>query len=46
MEASDTVKSWFGPTFFEAYVRHKRSEVAYVADLSPAELCARYAEVY
>ena len=46
MEASDTLKSWFGPVFFEAYMRHKRSEVAYVADLSPADLCARYAEVY
>ena len=46
MEASDAVKSWFGPVFFEAYLRHKRSEVAYVADLSPEDLCARYAEVY
>lgn len=46
METSDTLKSWFGPVFFEAYLRHKRSEVAYVADLSPADLCARYAEVY
>jgi glutamine synthetase len=46
MEVSDTVKGWFGPTFFEAYGRHKRSELAHVADLGPAELCARYAEVY
>jgi len=46
MEASDTVKTWFAPTFFEAYVRHKRSELAHVADLGPTELCARYAEVY
>jgi glutamine synthetase len=46
MEASDTVKGWFGPTFFKAYRRHKRSELAYVADLTRAELCARYAEVY
>lgn len=46
MEASDRVKSWFGPVFFEAYLRHKRSEVAYVADLDPQDLCARYAEVY
>ena len=46
MEASDTIKSWFGPTFFDAYLRHKRSELAYVADLAPPELCARYAEVY
>lgn len=46
MEASDAVKIWFGPTFFEAYLRHKRSEAAYVADLSAEDLCARYAEVY
>ncbi len=46
MEASEVVKSWFGPVFGEAYLRHKRSEAAFVADLSPPELCARYAEVY
>ncbi|MEM9590597.1 MAG: glutamine synthetase family protein [Pseudomonadota bacterium] len=46
MQASDAMQSWFGPVFFEAYMRHKRSEVAYVADLPEAELCARYAEVY
>jgi len=46
METSDTLKSWFGPVFFEAYLRHKRSEASYVADLSKADLCARYAEVY
>jgi glutamine synthetase len=46
MDASDRVKEWFGPIFFEAYLRHKRSEVAYVADLDPQALCARYADVY
>ncbi|WP_108682698.1 glutamine synthetase family protein [Methyloceanibacter sp. wino2] len=46
MDASEAMRSWFGPVFFEAYMRHKRSEVAYVADLPEAELCARYAEVY
>jgi glutamine synthetase len=46
MEASATAKSWFGPTFLEAYLRHKRSELAHVAGLEPPELCARYAEVY
>jgi glutamine synthetase len=46
MAASSGVKEWFGPVFFEAYLRHKRSEVAYVADLAPPELCGRYAEVY
>jgi len=46
LEASEAAKEWFGPVFFEAYLRHKRSELAYVADLSPADLCSRYAEVY
>jgi glutamine synthetase len=46
MEASDLVKTWFSSVFFEAYLRHKRSEVGYVADLSPQDLCARYAQVY
>jgi glutamine synthetase len=46
MEKSAAVKAWFGPTFLEAYLRHKRSELAHVAALEPPELCARYAEVY
>jgi glutamine synthetase len=46
MEKSEAVRSWFGPTFLEAYLRHKRSELAHVAGLDPPQLCARYAEVY
>jgi glutamine synthetase len=46
MEKSKAVQGWFGPTFLEAYLRHKRSELAHVAGLDPPELCARYAEVY
>jgi glutamine synthetase len=46
MERSDAVKRWFGPVFLEAYLRHKRSELAHVAGLDAAELCARYAEIY
>lgn len=46
MEASDAVQSWFGPVFLEAYLRHKRSEVAHVAEFAVTELCHRYAEVY
>ena len=46
MQASEAVQSWFGPTFLDAYLRHKRSEIGYVAGLSDADLCARYAEVY
>jgi glutamine synthetase len=46
MEKSEAVQGWLGPTFLEAYLRHKRSELGYIAGLEPPELCARYAEVY
>ena len=46
LAASETVAGWFGPTHFDAYLRFKRVEAEKVAGLSPAELCARYAEVY
>jgi glutamine synthetase len=46
MERSEAVQRWFGPVFLEAYLRHKRSELAHVAGLDAAELCARYAEIY
>ena len=46
LAANETVARWFGPTHFEAYLRFKRVEWEKAAELSPAELCARYAEVY
>jgi len=46
LAASETVASWFGPAHLEAYLRFKRVEWEKVAELPPAELCARYAEVY
>ena len=46
LAANETVGGWFGPTHFDAYMRFKRVEAEKVADLSPAELCTRYAEVY
>jgi glutamine synthetase len=46
MEKSEAVAAWFGPVFREAYLRHKRSELAHVKWLNEQELCARYAEVY
>jgi glutamine synthetase len=46
MEYNESIAGWFGPVFFEAYLRHKRSEAAYVEDLTPDNLCQRYAEVY
>jgi glutamine synthetase len=46
LAADETVAGWFGPTHFDAYIRFKRVEAEKMAGLSPAELCARYAEVY
>ena len=46
MEKSEAVAGCFGPVFREAYLRHKRSELAHVKWLNEQELCARYAEVY
>jgi glutamine synthetase len=46
MARSDAVGEWCGPVFFDAYLRHKRSELAHVAGLGPPELCACYAAVY
>ncbi len=46
MQASESVRSWFGPTFLDAYLRHKRAELATLTDLEPEELCDRYATVY
>jgi glutamine synthetase len=46
LEKSPDARGWLGPVFLEAYLRHKRSELAHVAGLEPPELCARYAAVY
>lgn len=46
LAGSEAARAWFGATHLEAYLRHKRAEVAQVEALGPAELCARYAEVY
>jgi glutamine synthetase len=46
LAVSETVAGWFGPTHFDAYLRFKRVEAEKVAGLSPAELCAHYAEIY
>jgi glutamine synthetase len=46
LAANETIAGWFGPTHFDAYLRFKRVEAEKVAGLSPAELCAHYAEIY
>jgi glutamine synthetase len=39
-------KEWFGDVLLDAYLRHKRSELALLRDVDAAEQCRRYAEVY
>lgn len=46
LEATPEARDWFGPTYLEAYLRHKRAEIKMVAGLDEAEQCARYALVY
>jgi glutamine synthetase len=46
LAASDTARGWFGDELFECYLRFKRSELMAVEGMSPADICARYAEIY
>jgi glutamine synthetase len=46
LAASEAARGWFGPVFLDAYLRYKRAEAERAKGLDPAELCARYAEVY
>ncbi|HWD59751.1 MAG TPA: glutamine synthetase family protein [Stellaceae bacterium] len=46
LAASKAARDWFGDELFEAYMRLKRAELKAVEGLTPAEICAKYAEVY
>ena len=46
LAASDVARDWFGDELFECYLRFKRAEMKAVEGLSPAQICARYAEIY
>ena len=46
LEANIAARDWFGEAFLAAYLMFKRGEIASLAGLSAAEICARYAEVY
>ena len=46
LEQSSAAREWMGETFLDAYLRHKRTEIAIVKHLEPERQCARYAEVY
>lgn len=44
--AEDCIGEWFGQTFRDVYLSHKRGELAVLEGLSPEEMCARYLAVY
>jgi glutamine synthetase len=46
LEATPEAANWFGPTYLEAYLRHKRAEIKLIAGLDEAEQCARYGQIY
>lgn len=46
LDGSAWARGAFGDFFVDSYLSHKRSEIAAVAGLTAAEVCARYAEVY
>jgi glutamine synthetase len=43
---SSAAAEWFGAKFLDVYLRFKRAELRVVDGLSPAAICARYAEIY
>jgi len=46
LAATPEAKDWFGATYLDAYLRHKRAEIAMVAALPESEQCELYAEAY
>ncbi len=46
LENDDTVRSWFRDPFIDVYLKHKRGELEYLADMSPEEIYQAYEGVY
>jgi glutamine synthetase len=46
LAASAAARDWLGDELFDAYLMFKRSELKAVEAMTPAEICAKYAEVY
>jgi glutamine synthetase len=46
LEATPEAADWFGPTYLDCYLRHKRGEIRLVEGKSEHEQCAIYAESY
>ena len=46
LAASSALTDWFGATFMEAFLRHKRCELELMQSLTPEAQCARYNDAY
>ena len=46
LQATEAAEEWFGADFLAAYLEFKRSEIAALIGLEPADICDRYAAVY
>lgn len=46
LEADPVARTWFPARLHDAYLRHKRAEIALMEELTPAEQCERYSAVY
>ncbi len=46
LEADTTVREWFSPLMYDAYVCVKRAELEATARLDVGEICRRYAAIY
>jgi glutamine synthetase len=46
LEATAAAKEWFGTTYLEAYLMHKRAEARSMDGLDEGAQCARYAQIY
>jgi glutamine synthetase len=46
LEHDAAAKEWFGVTYLDAYLRHKRAEIRMLRDADEAEQCRRYGASY
>jgi glutamine synthetase len=46
LEADEVARGWFPRELWDCYVSLKRTEMGLLAELPPAEACARYVDVY
>jgi glutamine synthetase len=46
LEHDAAAKEWFGVTYLDAYLRHKRAEIRMLGDADEAEQCRRYGASY